>query len=512
LPKLGVPIFMEKKKKPQRMAPKENTALQLERLTSRISELETANDALYATNHDLLGMIDNCHDALVILDGETRILLVNPAFERVMGVGKEESIGVTVRDGHARLGVDPGASMKVMETGKPQTVVIRPGGDREVLSTGIPVFDENGKIHRIYCNLRDITELRQLKEKFDHSQTLVTKYLTELHQATQLQTAEEQLVARSRQMAHLVESALRMARVDVNVLLLGESGVGKELFARMIHHRGPRAERGTFVKINCGAIPGELLESELFGYDPGAFTGASRDGKAGYFEIADRGTLMLDEIGDLPLRLQVKLLAVLQDHEVTRLGGRSPKKVDVRVIAATNRDLRHMIQRGEFREDLFYRLNVVPLSIPALRERREDIPFLVLHFLAIFNRKHEHDVRLSRTTVDVLCDYPWPGNIRELANLLERLVVTTDERIIEPEHLPPEYRSGKRPESGDHRIGPLRDEMVRYESDLIEKAVNHSSTLEEAAHSLGLSLSTLMRRLRVMRAGQGKPSRRTSRK
>jgi PAS domain S-box-containing protein len=508
---------MEKKRKPQTVAPKESVASYVEKLTRRISELErvnealdTKNEALDAKNKDLLGMIDNCHDALVILDGETRILLVNPAFERVMGVGKEESIGVAVKDGHARLGVDPGASVRVMETGEPQTVVIRLGGDREILSTGIPVFDENGKIHRIYCNLRDITELRQLKEKFDHSQVLVTKYLTELHQTSQLQRTEEQLVAHSRQMALLIESALRMARVDVNVLLLGESGVGKELLARMIHHRGPRADTGTFVKINCGAIPGELLESELFGYDPGAFTGASRDGKAGYFEVADRGTLMLDEIGDLPLRLQVKLLAVLQDHEVTRVGGRHPKKVDVRVIAATNKDLRRMIQVGEFREDLFYRLNVVPLPIPALRERREDIPFLVLHFLSIFNKKHGLDVRLSRTTVDVLCGYSWPGNVRELANLLERLIVTTDEQIIEPEHLPPEYRSGSPIDGSVHRIGPLRDEMARYESDLIGKVVSRSSTLEEAAHSLGLSLSTLMRRLRVMRAGQRKSFRRVS--
>jgi PAS domain S-box-containing protein len=483
---------------------------ELERLTVRIQELEHENKSLGSTNEDLLGMIDNCYDALAILDSESRILLVNPAFERVMGVKKQDAIGGTVREGHVRDGVDPGASLKVIETRKPQTVIINMGGDRQILSTGIPVFDDQGKIHRIYCNLRDITELRQLKERFEHSQVLVSKYLTELHQASLLQATEEHLVAHSRKMAQLVETVLRMARVEVSILLLGESGVGKELFARMIHRKGPRAETGAFVKLNCGAIPGDLLESELFGYDPGAFTGASKDGKAGYFEIADKGTLMLDEIGDLPLKLQVKLLSVLQDHEVTRLGGRQSKKVDVRIIAATNKDLRRMMEVGEFREDLFYRLNVVPLSIPALRERREDIPFLIIHFLDIFNKKHGLQVKLSRETIEVLCEHQWPGNVRELANLVERVVVTAEEPIVEPVHLPREYRNPSGKIEIPHYAGSLREQMARYEREFIKDRISRSSTLEEAAHGLGMSLSTLMRRLRAIRSNQLKNKGRVS--
>lgn len=469
-------------------------------MVETIQRLQARNESLEAMNADLLGMFDNCYDALAILDGETRILYVNPAFERVMGVKRRDAVGGTVREGHARDGVDPGASLKVIETNKSQTVIINFPGDRQILSSGIPVFDDQGKIHRIYCNLRDITELNQLKEKFGRSQVLVSKYLTELHQTSQLQAMEERLVAHSRPMAQLVETALRMARVDVNILLLGESGVGKELFARMIHRAGPRVEAGTFVKLNCAAIPGDLLESELFGYDPGAFTGASRDGKAGYFEIADKGTLMLDEIGDLPLKLQVKLLAVLQDHTVTRLGGRQAKKVDVRIIAATNKDLRRMMESGEFREDLFYRLNVVPISIPALRERREDIPFLIVHFLDVFNRKHGLQVRLGRGTMDALCEYRWPGNVRELSNLIERIVVTAEEQVVELDHLPREYRNGPDKEEDRPVVGSLRGELARYERELITRTISGSSTLEEAAHRLGLSLSTLMRRLRAIRA------------
>lgn len=270
------------------------------------------------------------------------------------------------------------------------------------------------------------------------------------------------------------------------------------LVARIVHEASPRAETGTFVKINCGAIPGDLLESELFGYDGGAFTGAGKDGKPGYFEIADNGTLLLDEIGDLPLKLQVKILSVLQDQEVTRLGGTRPKKVDVRIIAATNRDLETMVATGAFREDLFYRLNVVPLFIPALRERREDIPFLLVHYLDVYNRKYGLYVRMSKDVIDSLCAYRWPGNVRELANLVERLAVTTNEQVLLPEHLPARYACEAGQEDGIVH-GSLRQEVERFELGLIKKTLDGSTTLEEAAVKLGISLSTLTRRIRMLK-------------
>ncbi|MFU8856307.1 MAG: sigma-54 interaction domain-containing protein [Deferrisomatales bacterium] len=294
----------------------------------------------------------------------------------------------------------------------------------------------------------------------------------------------------------------RPVEVDATVLLLGESGVGKEMVARMIHEASPRAEAGPFVKINCGAIPADLLESELFGYEAGAFTGASREGKVGYFEVADKGTLLLDEIGDLPFRLQVKLLSVLQDCEITRVGGTKPKKVDVRILAATNQDLEKMVREGKLREDLYYRLSVVPVVIPPLRERKADIPFLLLHYVDLYGRKHGMPTRLGKEALEALCRYRWPGNVRELANLMEHLVVVSREPVVRLDHLPRKYREdgeGDRDEEAEGAL-PLRTRVRRYEQRLIRKAISRSRTLEEAAHGLGVSLSTLTRRLREVKA------------
>ena len=449
-------------------------------------------------NRDLMGMIENSYDALTILDGEGRHLHLSPAFERVTGTKIADILGRKMDEVPGEKGTDPGASAKVIETGRAQTVIVNTRHGRQVLSTAVPVFDQNGAIVRIYCNLRDITELNQLKARFEQSQTLVSKYLVELHEVKQHQTMQSQFVAHSSRMKQILEVAHRIARVDATVLILGESGVGKELVARIVHEASPRAETGTFVKINCGAIPGDLLESELFGYDGGAFTGAGKDGKPGYFEIADNGTLLLDEIGDLPLKLQVKILSVLQDQEVTRLGGTRPKKVDVRIIAATNRDLETMVATGAFREDLFYRLNVVPLFIPALRERREDIPFLLVHYLDVYNRKYGLYVRMSKEVIDSLCAYRWPGNVRELANLVERLAVTTNEQVLLPEHLPARYVCEAGQEDGIVH-GSLRQEVEKFELGLIKKTLDGSTTLEEVAVKLGISLSTLTRRIRMLK-------------
>ncbi|NTU60609.1 MAG: sigma 54-interacting transcriptional regulator [Deltaproteobacteria bacterium] len=469
---------------------KPTTALEC---ADQIAELE-------AVISDLRGMVENSYDALAIIDGESRLLLVNPAFERIMGLRKADVVGRTTAD-MVRDGVtDTAASLKVLESGKQESVIINTIAGRQVLSTGVPVFDQDGKIHRIYCNLRDITGLNELKQRFEQSQRLLSKYLLELNEVKQQQVTETRFVAHDPEMLGIVETVYRVGRVDATVLLLGESGVGKELLARMVHDASPRRDTGSFVKINCGAIPGELLESELFGYEPGAFTGASKEGKPGYFEIADRGTLFLDEVGDLPLKLQVKLLSVLQDQEVTRVGGTKPKRIDVRIVAATNRDLEKRVRAGEFREDLFYRLNVVPVTVPPLRERRDDVGFLLVHFLERYNKKYGRSCRLSGEAVETLCAYRWPGNVRELANLVERLVVVCDAPVIGPEHLPRKYQQDAPADpSAPEKIASLREEVERYELSLIRREVARARNLEEAALRLGVSLSTLTRRLRLVR-------------
>ncbi len=448
-------------------------------------------------NRDLLGMIEYSYDAVCIADGESRILLLNEAFEKVIGLSIQDTIGKRILDLVAAGITDTSATLKVLESGKQETVIINSLAGRQVLSTGVPVYDRDHHIERVFCNLRDVTDLVRLREEFSVSQRLASKYLLELQERKKNGALRSQIITRNLTMKRLVDLIYRMAQVESSILILGESGVGKDLLAQMVHEASPRRETGSLVKVNCGAIPESLLESEFFGYTSGAFTGASSKGKVGYLETADKGTLFLDEIGELTLPLQVKLLSALQDRKVTRVGGTRPSPVDIRVVAATNRNLEHMVAEGKFREDLYYRLNVVPLKVPPLRERGGDIPFLLVHFLEQFNGKYGLHKRFSRDAIDALCNYPWPGNVRELMNLVERLAVTTEEDAIDIGQLPPRYLAGHANRT-TFRLSPgrtLRQTVAEFEEDLIWNVATSAATREEAAHLLGISLSTLTRRL-----------------
>jgi PAS domain S-box-containing protein len=445
-----------------------------------------------------MGMIENSFDGMCVTDSETRMLLLNPAFYKVMGFRDMPCLGHTTREFIEQGLVDNSASTNVVKTGQPYTVMLKTVSGRKVLSTGIPVYNEYGKIYRIYCNVRDITQLGSLKEKHEESERQYSKCLARAHDMKTVCSTNHHFIARSQRMKQLLETTGRIARVDATVLLLGESGVGKDVLAAMIHEASPRRDSGAFVKINCGAIPGELLESELFGYEPGAFTGAIKEGKAGYFEVADKGTLFLDEIGDMPLKLQVKLLSVIQDQQVRRLGATRSRKVDVRIIAATNQDLENMVKTGNFREDLFYRLNVVQISIPPLRERRDEIPFLLLHFLDHFTKKYSLKSRFSKELIDNLCVYRWPGNVRELANLVEHLLVMNNgEEELGLEHLPKKYISSSETDLfGCSNLASMQEMMLMFEKRVIQTALSQCRTLEEAANRLGISMSTLTRKKR----------------
>ncbi|HHX26462.1 MAG TPA: sigma 54-interacting transcriptional regulator, partial [Firmicutes bacterium] len=306
------------------------------------------------------------------------------------------------------------------------------------------------------------------------------------------------IIAYSIEMGKVLQVATKVAQVTSTVMILGESGVGKEVVARFVHNASLR-RGGPFVTINCGAIPPNLLESELFGYEAGAFTGAKRQGKPGMIETASSGTLFLDEISDLPLDLQVKLLQVIQERRLTRVGGIQPIEVDIRIIAATNRDLAKMVERGEFRADLFYRLNVVPIVIPPLRSRRDDIIPLIYHFLAKHNNTHRYNKTISRETREVLTQYSWPGNVRELENLIERLVVTVEGDEIGVEDLPQYIK--ERDVSCNSKVIvegviPLREAVEEVERQLIKHAQEEHETTYEIAEALGVNQSTVVRKLK----------------
>lgn len=302
------------------------------------------------------------------------------------------------------------------------------------------------------------------------------------------------IVTKSEEMKLIYDTAQRVANIDATVLILGETGVGKDVLANYIYANSLRAKEGEFIKVNCGAIPAELLESELFGYEKGAFTGASSEGKPGLFELADKGMIFLDEIGELSLNLQVKLLRVLQEGEIQRIGGSRPKKVNVRIISATNRDLKEMVDRGKFREDLYYRLNVIPIHIPPLRERRADILPLTKLYLEKMNEKYQLNKELDYSLKSFFMSYNWPGNVRELSNLIERLVVTTREDRIFLDDLPSEYLNSENYTSD--KILSLKEAVENAERKVLSLAAEKYSNTYEIAKALDSSQPTIVRKLK----------------
>ncbi len=305
-----------------------------------------------------------------------------------------------------------------------------------------------------------------------------------------------EIVGKSKKFLDALNLAKKVAEEDITVLLIGESGTGKEVFARFIHLNSKRKE-GPFIAINCAAIPRELLENELFGSEKGAFTGAYKT-KIGKFEIADGGTLFLDEIAELPLDLQAKLLRAIEYKEIERLGGLKPIKVDPRIIAATNRDLKKLVEKGEFREDLYYRIAVFPIHLPALRERKEDILLIAENYIKKLERKLGKELILEDRTKEILLSYDYPGNIRELENMLERAAILTDDGIIKPEDLFITEREERRKEKEIRNLKDyLEKEMERIEKEVISKVIKDSNgNISEAARILGISRKTLYEKIK----------------
>lgn len=461
-----------------------------------ISELEDISsqlDSVRNLNKELVGVIQSCYDGIVVIDRQGNIERVNASYGRITGMDSPEEIqGKNVTE------LASGQHKHLLQiyneimSGKPLVnMAVHTEGGEDLIFSGSAVAGEGGQVVRIVVNLRDITELNRFKEE-------AARASAELKELRARRLADGEIIAESPLMRRAVEQALRVATVDSTVLITGPSGVGKERLARLIHRHSSRADK-PFIEINCGAIPEPLLESELFGYEKGAFTGAQREGKLGLLEIANGGTVFLDEIGDMPLNLQVKLLRVLQEQVIYRVGGRRPIKLDIRIIAATNKDLKRLIAEKKFREDLYYRLNVVPINIPPLKERREDILPLVTHFLNRFNARHGTKKRLGMETCRLLEGYSWPGNVRELINLIERLVIMCEEEVIEPHHLPGEFmealgREGWRPQIME--IVPLQEAREATEKELIRMALEKYHSLRRAGQVLGISHSTLLRKAR----------------
>jgi len=458
-----------------------------------ISALELVSEELSSTKRikeELDTIIESSFDGVHISDENGQTLQVNEAFIRITGANREDIRNKYIEDLLADDFNNQSIAAMVQNCREPVTISKKSVLGSVVWITANPVFDAQGNIFRIVTNVRDVTELNQLKRQLDQSQNLSQHYQAKLKQAK----LKEKYVIRSQQSRDLLDLCTRLGRVDTTVLVLGESGAGKEIAAQIIHSNSSRSSI-PLISINCAAIPESLLETELFGYTGGAFTGASKNGKPGIFEMAHEGTLFLDEIGELPLNLQSKLLRVVQEQELTRVGGTKPIHVNVRLISATNRDLSEMVERKEFRKDLYYRLNVVQVVVAPLRERKSEIPFFVHHFLRIFNHKYSLNKRIAEPVMRDLIDYDWPGNIRELENLIERVIVTYPEDTIRTINLPNKINNQEESAQMDIFTGyRLKPALEKLEKHLIQNALNTYGSTRKVASELGVSQPTIVRK------------------
>jgi PAS domain S-box-containing protein len=466
-----------------------------------ISELENISGELEAykkLNEELDAIINASFDGFWICDHEGKVIRINKASSEISGVKPEEVIGKKmdnlVRDGLVNRSV----TLEVIEKKSIVTLVQEQKTGKLVLSTGSPLFDRHGNVRLVVVNERDLTELHNLRLELEESKRLNDRYRSEINSSNDQKELLSEIVIRSKNMQIIFDTAIRVAKVDSTVMIQGESGVGKSHFAKLIHQASDRRQ-APFIRVDCSSIPESLIESELFGYEAGAFSGALTKGKAGLFQMADKGTLFLDEIGDIQLNLQVKLLRFLDDKSVIRLGGTKEKKINTRVIVATNRNLDEMVKEGKFRNDLFFRLNVVPLVIPSLKERSEELPHLISFFLDKFNKKCSLQKTLSPKTLEYLCCYTYPGNIRELANIIERLVVLSAGNLISDEDLPANIKSNIILSNGlkiSENNWNLPQAVARLEVGMIIEAVNIFGSQRKAAKALGVDQSTLTRKLK----------------
>ncbi|HBI05259.1 MAG TPA: Fis family transcriptional regulator [Paenibacillaceae bacterium] len=449
-------------------------------------------------NRDMQAIFEASFDVLFVANGDGITLRVSSACEKLWGLKAEDLVGKSVYELEEKRIFYPSVTRLVIEGKEKVSILQTTKTGRKLLAVGIPIKDEMGNVIRVVNGSRDVTEWERLQEELEETKKMIHHYKEQFLEGD----AEEGIVYQSPQMEQVFHYADKVSEVDSTILITGESGVGKEVVAKYIHQKSPR-KNNPFIKINCGSIPESLIESELFGYENGAFTGALKHGKVGLIEAANNGTLFLDEIGDLPFHLQVKLLRVLQEKELTRVGGTRTIKINIRIAAATNKNLNEEVKRGNFREDLYYRLNVIPLEIPSLRERKDDIPLLIQYYGEQFSKQYMKKKTFSSNTIELFKQYPWPGNIRELKNIVERLIVLTDHDLIQNDDLPSNLRqpdSVARPCSPVevHQVIPLKTARTLLEKKLIDLASKNHTTTMDLAKVLEVNQSTVSRMLKKL--------------
>ena len=471
-------------------------------ITQKLSEIRQELLCFLEHDIDFKEIIDGLDDSIFITDNKGNVLYVNPAYTRNTGILPEEVLNHNINDLIGRDKVYTGGAVPdVLKTSKPAfrlSNTYKDGQEKTGYVSGTPIFDDNGNLRQVVALSRPILDFTTLQNDF---KTFMQKvHDLEQNQKTITRNSEDYLtphmIGKDSTLSNIWTLISQVAPSDATVLITGESGAGKEVIADEIYKNSSRSH-APFIKINCASIPAHLLESELFGYEKGAFSGASAKGKPGLFELANNGTLMLDEIGDMPMELQVKLLRAIQQQEITRVGGTRPIRLNIRFIALTNSDLEEKIANGTFRQDLYYRLNVIPIHVPPLRERLADIKPLCDYFISIFSRKYNRTFTLTEKQYDYMRQYQWPGNIRELENIIEYLVLcSSGVEQVNNNLITSLLHISQEQEAVPSSPGDFNEAVARFEKQLLERTLAESDSLRDAGKKLNINASTISRKIK----------------
>lgn len=454
-------------------------------------------------NRELEAIINSSSDGLFVCDANANVIRVNPASERIHKIDGQELIGKNMVDLIKEGFIDQSAALLAIER-KATTSLLQEKDNRKLISIATPVFDNLGVLISVVVSERDITEIDTLHRELEEQGSLKDQLQDQLLEMQLANLKSHKVIARSPSMIQVLEKAIKVSPAISTVLITGESGAGKGLITNLIHKTSHRAKK-PLIRINCGAIPESLIESELFGYEEGAFTGARAGGKAGSLELADGGSLFLDEIGELPLTAQVKLLRFLEKGRLTRVGGSKVREIDARILVATHRNLQDMVAQGLFRQDLYYRLSVIPLHVPPLRERKDCIFPLITYYVDYFANIAKTSKRVSRSALDVLLSYPYPGNVRELMNICEHATVMSETEVVDLIDLPKDVRNHTTSPSILETDWPegmsLKQILENVERKVMVQALKQYKNQASAASALGVSQPTIARRIQKYNIG-----------